>query len=130
MKTGIERIAAERARQISVEGWTPENDDQYRTGELIDAGLSYAYGAINVTHPALEAVPKEWPWDPQWWKPSEDPVRNLEKAGALFAAEIDRILRIREIAHICERCGGAGWVPSKTEADTDPCPVCAFPQNK
>ena len=31
----------------------------------------------------------------EWWKPSADPVRNLEKAGALIAAEIDRLLRQR-----------------------------------
>lgn len=37
----------------------------------------------------------KWPssWHPEWWKPSNDPVRNLVKAGALIAAEIDRIQR-------------------------------------
>jgi hypothetical protein len=34
-----------------------------------------------------------WPWDPSWWKPSPDPIRNLVKAGALIAAEIDRLQR-------------------------------------
>ena len=29
----------------------------------------------------------------EWWKPSIDPVRNLAKAGALIAAEIDRLQR-------------------------------------
>lgn len=24
----------------------------------------------------------------------------------------------------CPRCYGMGWVPSNTEADTDPCPLC------
>jgi hypothetical protein len=32
-----------------------------------------------------------WPWDQKWWKPSDDPVKNLVKAGALIAAEIDRL---------------------------------------
>ena len=32
----------------------------------------------------------DWPWPPEFWKPSDDPVRNLVKAGALIAAEIDR----------------------------------------
>jgi len=27
-------------------------------------------------------------------------------------------------APVCPECGGMGWVPSKTEADTDPCPRC------
>ena len=34
-----------------------------------------------------------WPWSDKWWKPSDDPVRNLVKAGALLAAEIDRLQR-------------------------------------
>ena len=33
----------------------------------------------------------DWPWAKKWWKPSDDPVRNLVKAGALIAAEIDRL---------------------------------------
>jgi hypothetical protein len=32
-----------------------------------------------------------WPWDMKWWKPSDDPIKNLVKAGALIAAEIDRL---------------------------------------
>lgn len=34
-------------------------------------------------------------YDQVWWKPSRDPIRDLEKAGALIAAEIDRHLRAR-----------------------------------
>jgi len=43
-----------------------------------------------------------FPWDKSWWKPLdtnpnqmtvEDRIRHLEKAGALLAAEIDRLLR-------------------------------------
>ncbi len=37
-----------------------------------------------------------WPWEMAWLKISEDPVRNLVKAGALIAAEIDRLLRLAE----------------------------------
>jgi hypothetical protein len=32
---GIERIAAERQRQIEKEGWTPAHDDQHRNDELV-----------------------------------------------------------------------------------------------
>lgn len=35
--TGIERIAAERRRQIGEEGWTPEHDAQHVNGELAEA---------------------------------------------------------------------------------------------
>jgi hypothetical protein len=32
--TGIERIAAERKRQVEVEGWMPEHDKQHKNSEL------------------------------------------------------------------------------------------------
>lgn len=91
--TGTDLIRAERERQIEEEGWTPEHDDEHACGELIDAGLSYVYSAINPGHPAMRTPPSEWSWDAEWWKPTGDPIRDLTKAGALFAAEIDRLQR-------------------------------------
>jgi hypothetical protein len=41
-------------------------------------------------------VPREWPWDSKWWKPGER-IRELEKAGALIAAEIARLEVEREL---------------------------------
>lgn len=35
-----------------------------------------------------------WPWAAKWFKPSDDPIRNLVKAGALIAAEIDRLQKL------------------------------------
>ena len=33
-----------------------------------------------------------WPWEANWWKPTpEDRIKELAKAGALIAAEIDRL---------------------------------------
>lgn len=42
------------------------------------------------------STPRYWPWEPGWWKPGKgnsyaDRVRELVKAGALIAAEIDRL---------------------------------------
>ncbi len=104
MKTGIERIAEERKRQIEKEGWSSTHDDGHVSGDLAAAGRSYAlyaYWQLNPytgwTKDGIEEIiaENEWPWSEEWWKPSEDPVRNLEKAGALIAAEIDRIQRIK-----------------------------------
>jgi len=106
MNSGIERIAAERNRQISSEGWTPERDDIHDDGSLSMAAACYAFPMkITVSGDYGEAteididneMPLGWPasWDTDWWKPDEDPIRNLEKAGALIAAEIDRLLRAR-----------------------------------
>lgn len=36
--------------------------------------------------------PVDWPWATRWWKP-KDRVRNLERAGALIIAELERIER-------------------------------------
>ena len=92
--TGIERISAERQRQIEKEGWTPEHDDEHREGELARAAACYA---LPPKAYEIEGLPPAiWPrgWDRKWWKPSPDNrIRELEKAGALIAAEIDRLQR-------------------------------------
>lgn len=93
--SGVALIADERLRQIKVEGWTPEHDDAHEDGELADAASCYAY-VSNYEHPEGVRVPEDWPWDRKWWKPSANPIRNLVKAGALIAAEIDRLQRKKE----------------------------------
>lgn len=93
--TGVDLIAAERARQIAVEGWTPDHDDEHFHGELLAASDEYVRAALRILTAEVEPErpPIGWPWHPSWWKPSEDPIRNLVKAGALIAAEIDRLQR-------------------------------------
>lgn len=96
--TGIERIAAERQRQIEQEGWTPEHDDKHGDGSLACAAACYA---LPPTSRRLRVPPLDWPssWSASWWKPTpEDRERELTKAGALIAAEIDRLLRVRRAA--------------------------------
>lgn len=96
--SGVELIAEERQRQISQEGWTPEHDDNHDRCELAKAAACYAIQTVEARHLAgtvdyLNAPPLgEWPWDEAWWKP-KDPIRDLVKAGALIAAEIDRLRR-------------------------------------
>jgi hypothetical protein len=89
--SGAELIAAERQRQIDAEGWTPEHDDTHADGELACAAACYAIGRANVT---IEGV-YLWPWENRWWKPAPR-IRELVKAGALIAAEIDRVARLDE----------------------------------
>lgn len=100
MKTGIEIIAEERKRQIEVEGWTSEKDDLYTSGQLALAGATYAipmfdrddYGGYVYS----TDVPIMFPLSPEWWKPTpDDRIRELAKAGALIAAEIDRLQRLK-----------------------------------
>ena len=104
MKTGIQIIEEERKRQISAEKFDVEHDIEEDAGELAFAASAYAQHAAfqsliegseysNVTH---EYIPEPWPWDESWWKPSNDKIRNLAKAGALIAAEIDRLQRLNK----------------------------------
>lgn len=95
---GTALIAAERRRQITQEGWTPEHDDEYQSCELTAAAHCYMEEAAQqvLNGHAQGDFPTDWPWSADWWKSSPDPVRNLVKAGALIAAEIDRLLRAAE----------------------------------
>lgn len=88
--TGAELIAVERERQITTEGWTSTHDDMHTVGQLSLAAASYA---IPPDHRNPDDAPVLWPWDIEWWKPTENRVRELAKAGALIAAEIDRLQR-------------------------------------
>jgi hypothetical protein len=104
--SGIDLIHAERLRQISVEGWTPEHDDGHSRGEMMSAAVDYVAECKRILrdHEPLvdeRGLPFGWPWQKLWWKPSPDPIRNLVKAGALIAAEIDRLQRAqkKEAAH-------------------------------
>ena len=98
MKTGIELIAEERQRQIEIKGYTKEHDDNEHTaGELTMAAMCYAMEPI--WRPA-EIAPLGWPWigpnDMDGFKPTPgNRIRELQKAGALIAAEIDRLNRIK-----------------------------------
>ncbi len=100
--TGIEIIAAERKRQIESLNWTADHDDvTNRMGELSMAAGAYANVASAIARGAdaeefsadMMLSEGDWPWDEDSWKPSNDVIRNLAKAGALIAAEIDRLQR-------------------------------------
>ncbi|QQB37949.1 DUF551 domain-containing protein [Achromobacter deleyi] len=101
-------VLAERQRQRQQEGWTDERDDEYDLGELASAAAAYArYAALQTAtddpHPLRRPLVDLWPWDAAWWKPGAA-RRNLEKAGALILAEIERLDRA---AIAAQRKGGA-----------------------
>lgn len=100
MKTGIELIAEERQRQIEVEGFDLEHDEEYTLDELAAAAAAYAFAPFmdDKIQKGYKTPPSPmWPedWLAKWWKPTpEDRIRELQKAGALIAAEIDRIQQL------------------------------------
>lgn len=83
-------IEEERVRQVTAEGWTPEHDDEHDNRQLARAAGCYAL--FSGSHPDPGDPPKYWPWDMEWWKPSEY-RRNLIKAAALIVAEVERLDR-------------------------------------
>lgn len=96
-QTKAERdVIAERRRQIEVEGWTPEHDDEHDSGELADVAACYALSVYSDRSDAGPSgdIPPYWPksLDESWWNP-KDKRRNLVRAAALLIAEIERLDR-------------------------------------
>ncbi|HFJ2098231.1 TPA: hypothetical protein ACGTPR_000827 [Salmonella enterica] len=91
LSTAAADVLAERHRQITVKGWTPEHDDTYIGFELAAAAISY-----------IEPMEAENYWPADWhddsFRPS-DYRRNLVKAAALLLAEIERLDRQSQDAH-------------------------------
>lgn len=106
-KSGVELIAEERQRQKDVEGWTAEHDAKNVNDEMARAAAVYAL-PWPLRHPRLViegGCPEHWPiqtWAAKWFKPAPknaligpERIRELVKAGALVAAEIDRLQGIQ-----------------------------------
>ncbi len=87
-------VQAERRRQITAEGWTPEHDDEHSHGQIARAAACYALAGSSAPNDGTAAllVSLAWPWDQQWWKPTSA-RRDLVKACALALAEIERLDR-------------------------------------
>jgi hypothetical protein len=92
----INRFKTERQRQIEQEGYDPSHDDLLHPLESVLEKAARAYHMASMTDDYLDKVPMIWPFEHQAWKPSEDPIRNLEKAGALLIAAKEQCLRKAE----------------------------------
>lgn len=101
MKLGTVLIATERNRQILKEKWTSEHDDtEHDRGELAEAAVCYAMGQDQRDQRVFNKSVLElfWPWEFYEWKPCKGRkgrIKELVKAGALIAAEIDRLQRTK-----------------------------------
>lgn len=104
---GVDLIADERKRQIEKEGFTAEHDANHLCSELTDAAVMYAMRAYwkKRIHPMIVGTDEMpgimWPFGIEFFKPSNEPwpdgrIKDLVKAGALIAAEIDRLLNIKK----------------------------------
>ncbi|WEJ89318.1 MAG: hypothetical protein P0Y63_29485 [Klebsiella huaxiensis] len=81
----INDVIAERQRQLTVKGFSTEQDDTYVGFQLSAAAICY-----------IEPMEAENYWPADWYDDSFKPTdtrRNLIKAAALIIAEIERLDR-------------------------------------
>jgi hypothetical protein len=104
MESGAKLIENERRRQMEKEGWTADHDDEHVNGEMAAAAVCYASPEsiyVKREHERFVGFVDPWPWDKNWDKRHDYPntdqkIEMLVKAGALIAAEIDRLLRQKD----------------------------------
>lgn len=126
MSQAVRDVLAERQRQISAEGWTPKHDDEHVNTlgepEMAIAAACYAMAGTSRGETMRRLW---WPWAATWWKPTT-PRRNLEKAGALILAEMERLDRATARtrpdgfpAWICKGCSDPNFCVSIQGCDTE-----------
>jgi hypothetical protein len=86
--TGIELIAIERKEQIEKHGWDLTRDEDYKSGELVQAAIF----CLNPTNSVL------WPWHDNGIGThfyhkilGKTDQQRIVIAGAFCAAELDRL---------------------------------------
>lgn len=105
---GTQLIARERAEQLITHGYDISHDVQnYGIGNgagqdnLLAAAICYLMKESNPDR----LLPRFWPFAPKFWKPKclrgepetwtrENRIKELAKAGALIAAQIDMLLEL------------------------------------
>jgi len=94
------RILDERERQQRIEQWSQAHDDHHTRGELAVAAACYAVDGIDgvkIEYARSSDWQRGWPWHYETDKRRKHGrIRQLEIAGALIAAEIDRLLRLEK----------------------------------
>jgi hypothetical protein len=104
---GVRLISEERIRQVEKEGWTKEHDETHSERSLVEAAICYAMpfekmeGWVDTRNGSDRESPwrkvyglinPSWPWDEEWDKRKKHGrIKQLTIAGALIAAEIDRL---------------------------------------
>jgi hypothetical protein len=107
-KSGVALIGAERLRHTTEEGWTPEHDDNCHDDGALSLAAAYYAAPVEIRCEfqkpcnCREAGCEHfyglgWEWREAW--PFDEPpkpkdrISDLVRAGALIAAEIDRLQR-------------------------------------
>lgn len=96
MKTGVELITIERRRQVKGEKYGKDHDDLHTDQSMAMAAAHYAAPAEALAVDHTGAWVEMWPdsWDKDYDKKEQHGrIKQLIIAGALCAAEIDRLHR-------------------------------------
>lgn len=123
--SGVEAIALERQRQIEKKGFSIEHDKHHIENQLVYGAICYAYppesrrlmklrGENTTGLPSiflengpegegayLVLPPSIWPFENAFFKPDTSGtirgrMRDIQKAGAMLAAEYDRLRDLAE----------------------------------
>jgi hypothetical protein len=98
---GAELIAQERRRQVLRKRYDAEHDDAHGDGSLLHAGVLLALDVAGLELAGVDPPSLDGPWPDCLLlharaKHGDDEVRLLTIAGAMIAAEIDRLNRAKE----------------------------------
>ncbi len=86
-KTGIELIAQERQERLEKHGWTDKHDSTHENEELVRAAIY----ALDPCMDNLKQLDIGWAHFVSKIDDKKNRIDQLKVAGALIAAEIDRI---------------------------------------
>ncbi|HZF69380.1 hypothetical protein [Sulfuricurvum sp.] len=114
MSNFLELVKAEREKQITKHGYTPEHDDEHIDGSIADAGACYGSNQENLwkddytnLHNGTPGLDLLWPWEPKYFKKEDhDRKQQLIIGAAFYMAEYERIIREEQKAtvHLCDDC--------------------------
>lgn len=106
MSKALDLIKEERERQIAKEGYTAEHDDSLRTGELANFACCYAFDAwiagfeeerlFQILNPFRGGLKLNREGEACRPHSIDSRIRDLVIAGSLIAAEIDKLLRLKD----------------------------------
>lgn len=97
LANGVELIEIERSRQVTDCGWTAENDDKQTGAELIACADRIIAEVLEKDDSEANRSSDYWPHERASHirnKYGSNHIRRLVIAGALVAAEIDRLQRL------------------------------------
>ena len=102
---GLDLITEERIRQIVEEGRSLDHDQQHESSQLLYAAICYAspepiFVKRNIVSQKKGCIGTSfqdpWPYDFADKREEHSRIKQLQIAGALIAAELDRINKLNE----------------------------------